>query len=864
MPATVGRAATQDFSTIMLKMLGLDRLASLVSRKVLYLWVRTKVFPQDLSALNLNPDQPVCYVLQTRQLSPLLVLENETQALKLPRALSRMKGGALKEDRSFFFLTRAEKPTLLQRNRFETSPRLKRLMEAVQATPGLDVQLVPVTILWGRSPDKENSLVKILFTDSWATPGMLKQLFTVMLHGRQTIVKFNDPVSLRALVDENLGEERTLRKLSRVLRVHFRRQREMSIGPDLSHRRTQVNSLLSSTSVERAIADDALAKSLPIDKVRENARRYALEIAADYSYPTIRAYEVFLTWLWTRLYDGVDIRRLDEVANIAPGHEIIYVPCHRSHIDYLLLSYVIFTHGMMVPHIAAGANLNLPVVGGILRRGGAFFLRRSFKGNNLYGAVFNEYMHMMISKGFPMEYFIEGGRSRTGRLLQPKGGMLAMTLQSYLRDHSRPIVFIPIYFGYERVMEGKTYVAELSGRPKEKESIFGLLKTVRAIERVFGKVHVNFGEPIYLEGVLDRLHQGWRDETLDPAVKAPWLSQAVDTLANQIVTRINSAAVANPIALLSLVLLSTPKQSMDEEKLVEQLDLYRLLMTAVPYSDRIGLSELNGRQLLEYGERMKVLQRMQHPLGNVVVTQPEQAMMLTYFRNNILHLYTIPALIACYLTHNAELTRQQLIELIGNVYPFLQSELFLHWQQNELARVISRYIDVYVAQGLLTERREVDLVYAPRRNSPEFVKLEVLAQAVQQNLERYYITIALLTQQGSGKITQNQLEELCSLFAQRLSLLHEFSAPEFFDQAIFRNFIQTLSKAGLLRNCDSGTLVFDVRLQTTADEALFVLPAEIRQTIHQMTRIDEGVMQAALQASAEKTAAKKLQEKKIA
>ncbi len=845
----------------MLKILGLDRLASLVSRKVLYLWVRTKVFPQDLAALNLKPDQPVCYVLQTRQLSSLLVLENETQTLKLPRPLNRMKSGWLKEDRSFFFLTRADKPSLLQPNRFETSPRLKRLISAVEADSTLDVQLVPVTILWGRSPDKENSLVKILFTDSWATPGMLKQWFTVMLHGRQTIVKFNDPVSLRALVDEKLGEERTLRKLSRVLRVHFRRQREMAIGPDLSHRRTQVNSLLSSTNVEQAIAAEAQAKALPVDKVRTDARRYALEIAADYSYPTIRAYEVFLTWLWTRLYDGVDVRRLDEVANIAPGHEIIYVPCHRSHIDYLLLSYVIFTHGMMVPHIAAGANLNLPVVGGILRRGGAFFLRRSFKGNNLYAAVFNEYMHMMISGGFPMEYFIEGGRSRTGRLLQPKGGMLAMTLQSYLRDHSRPIVFVPIYFGYERVMEGKTYVAELSGKPKEKESVFGLLKTLRDIERVFGKVHVNFGQPIYLEGLLDQVHQGWRNETVDPEVKTPWLTQTVDTLANQIVTRINSAAVANPIALLSLVLLSTPKQSMDEEKLVEQLDLYRLLMTEVPYSDRIGLSELNGRQVLDYGERMKVLQRMKHPLGNVVVTQPEQAMMLTYFRNNILHLYTIPALIACYLTHNAELTRQQLIELIGNVYPFLQSELFLHWQQSELAPVISRYIDVYVAQGLLTERREVDLVYAPRRNSPEFVKLEVLAQAVQQNLERYYITIALLTQQGSGRITRQQLEELCSLFAQRLSLLHEFSAPEFFDQAIFRNFIQTLSRSGLLRQGDGDTLVFDVRLQATADEALFVLPAEIRQTIHQMTRIDESALQAALLASAEKTA-KKLQEKK--
>ena len=117
-----------------------------------------------------------------------------------------------------------------------------------------------------------------------------------------------------SLVDENLGEERTLRKLARVLRVHFHRQREMAIGPDLSHRRTQVNSLLRAPSVAQAISDEALAKSVPQDKAYENARRYALEIAADYSYPIIRSLEVFLNWLWTRLYDGVDVQRLDEVA----------------------------------------------------------------------------------------------------------------------------------------------------------------------------------------------------------------------------------------------------------------------------------------------------------------------------------------------------------------------------------------------------------------------------------------------------------------------------------------------------------------------------------------------------------------------
>ena len=126
----------------------------------------------------------------------------------------------------------------------------------------------------------------------------------------------------------------------------------------------------------------------------------------------------------------------------------------------------------MVPHIAAGINLNMPVVGRLPAQGGAFFMRRSFKGNTLYTMVFMKYLGLMMARGHSIEYFIEGGRSRTGRLLQPKTGMLSMTLRSYLRDPRRPIVFLPVYFGYERLVEGKTYIGELSGQPKEKESVF--------------------------------------------------------------------------------------------------------------------------------------------------------------------------------------------------------------------------------------------------------------------------------------------------------------------------------------------------------------------------------------------------------
>ena len=201
---------------------GLSNLFLLLARKLLYVFVRTTILPEDLKALGIDSNKPVCYVLQTRFFSNLLVLEKETRKAGLPHALKPMTGAALlKEDRSKFFLTRGESPSILQRNRFVYSPRFIRLVEAVRNNPELDVQLVPVTILWGRSPDKEDSLFKLLFADSWATPGMLKQFITILLHGRQTFVKFSAPVSVREIVAENLSDEITLRKLARVLRVHF-------------------------------------------------------------------------------------------------------------------------------------------------------------------------------------------------------------------------------------------------------------------------------------------------------------------------------------------------------------------------------------------------------------------------------------------------------------------------------------------------------------------------------------------------------------------------------------------------------------------------------------------------------------------
>jgi glycerol-3-phosphate O-acyltransferase len=719
-------------------------------------------------------------------------------------------------------------------------------MDSVFEDSTLDVQLVPVTILWGRSPDKESSWLKVLFADSWATPSALKQFITILLHGRQTILRMNPPISLRQLCDDTQSSERSLRKVSRVLRVHFRRQRNAAIGPDMSHRRTMRSEIISSDVVQAAIAKEMQTRDVTLDVAEARARIYVNEIASDYSYPVVRFFELFLNWLWTRLYNGVTVNNFEVIEQHVTEYEIVYVPCHRSHIDYLLLSYAIFSRGYMAPHIAAGANLNMPVVGSLLRRAGAFFLRRTFKDNFLYGAVFNEYLHQILSRGYPMEYFVEGGRSRTGRLLPAKLGMINMTLRSYLRDHKRPLVFVPAYIGYEKLMEGGTYIGELQGRPKEKENLFSLLMSIRKLKRVFGRVHLSFGAPIYLNEHLDAHMPDWRIE--GPAVAdSDALASTSLALGMAISTGINASAVVNPINLISLVLLSTPKHAIDEDQLAEQVELYKSLLSAAPYSERVTLTELDGPAIVAYGEELKVLQRRKHPLGDLLYLHEEEAVLMTYFRNNTLHLFALQSLIAVLLLQRGDISDEELLRRVKSVYPFLKSELFLRWNNDELADVVTQYVDAMITLELVTRTRAGCLA-PPKVSSEHYARLHILSRGLRQTLVRYHMTVTVLNQRGTGKLTQQQLEELCHLLAQRLSFVREFSAPEFFDKGLFRGFLDTLKALGYIKVCSQGTLIFDNRLHGLAQEALEVLPSGIRQAILQVTLITDEEVNTALDA----------------
>ncbi|MCA1777815.1 MAG: glycerol-3-phosphate 1-O-acyltransferase PlsB [Xanthomonadaceae bacterium] len=819
--------------------------------RVLNLWVRATVLPEDLAEFRIDSGAPVLYVLDTYAFSSLLILEQICRVRGWPLPSQDFDHDQVALPRSFGANRRYRGLIIRQPQKRGYSRTLKLLVDAISDGRLKEVRIVPVTVLIGRAPDKEQSIAKILFSENWDLGGRVRRFLTTLINGRATFVQFGKPVALTEIVAHGAGEQReagetvedqrreerrpevALRRVGRLLRVHFKRVRTAAIGPDRSHRRTLVDRIAHSDSVRQSVAAKARRDGIEIYEAEAAARKYAREIAADYSYSFIRLAEIVFGWFWNRIYRGIEVFHFNRFRDAQQGHEVIYVPCHRSHIDYMLLSFILYRRGFVPPHIAAGINLNLPVVGRLLRYGGAFYLRRSFRAQPLYSAVFNEYVRTIISKGVALEYFVEGTRSRTGRMLPPRAGMLSITLRAFLRDRERPLLFQPVYIGYERLAEGSSYITELSGQQKKPESLADFRNVINIIRKNYGQVQVSFGEPIRLNCLLDEHAPGWAEQEFGPQSKPAWLPNVVGQLADRILVNINSAAHVNPINLLAATLLATRKQALDEADLEAMIGLYQSLIPMTAYSDRITITELAPGQIIEYGLELGVIERQQHALGDIIRVDQKNAVLLTYFRNNISHLLAMPAWIACSFLNNLRVRKTRVRRLTEAVYPFLKNELFLPWAPEEVPIIIQRCTDALVRLGLLGMSGEY-LQRAPG-GSDQTYYLRLLGNSMLQTFERYYITIAVLAKNGSGTLSRQQLEKMCIQSAQRISLLHEFDAPEFSDRTLFRQFIDSLQQIEILGRNDDGNLTFDRRLQTFARDAKLILDKEVRHSIIQIT-----------------------------
>jgi len=800
----------------------LYRLIQALLSRVVSLWVNPYVLPNDPDGL-IDSNQPILYILEVGGIADRTALKIACNKHNLPSPGNPLNFGTASAKRSVDVLKK-RRGALLRKQRMVRSQMLSMFVQAGVKADNAELQIVPVSIYWGRAPEKESSFLRLWFTENWQFASRTRKLFTTLLHGRHTLVSFSKPLSFATLKSSGEPADILERKLSRILRVHFRQRRIASLGPDQSHRRMLVGLVLSDASVRAAIQKEADGNT-SFKQAQKRAEKYAYEIAADVSYPTVRILHRLLTRLWTELYDGVKLTGVERLKAVADGNEIVYVPCHRSHIDYLLLSYILYQQGFSLPHIAAGINLNLPIVGGLLRRGGAFFLRRSFAGNPLYAAVFNGYFAEILQRGHTLEYFVEGGRSRTGRLLPAKGGMLAMTIHAFLRDTQTPVVFVPIYFGYERLLEGRAFTSELAGAGKEKESVFALIKSLRTLREDYGQVYVNIGEPIALNTLLDRKQANWRE--LEVTTSRPeWLKPIVNDLGDQIMRSINEAASVTPISLLATTLLATPRGCISRIELEQQINFYQILLESAYESTIVVVPKVNASELIDHGTRLGFIETQIDAIGPIIQLKPGQAAPLTYFRNNILHLLTLPALVAASMSNNRTRTSAQIHKSVTLTFPFLQDELFLTTELESSS--IDQTLEALHKAKLLY--RDGDNWSRASAGSSEDVTLTRLAEVVMPALERQYLCACVLIASKNDYVSQVELRELCSASAERLSKTHGRQTADLFDKHLHNTLIKNLTKHGYITSIDDKISAAS-SLMEMKTEARALLGEQVRHAI---------------------------------
>ena len=812
-------------------------------RWLLFLWVKVEVFPKDTLPFESDATQPVLYVLADRGLSDLLVLSHTADELDLASPLNKLPI-ELKNKCSSVYCVSSRNSLIdwLQRGDSQSS-LMQDLLDANESGKQLNLLVVPVSVYWGRPLAKQKHWLQALFADTWAVAGRTRKFFTILIHGRTTRLIFSQPLSFDEIAKQN---SHSAENIQAYLTTQLLQQREATFGPQVTSQKILTERVLDTKVVRQVIEEETKNGSTSDAKILAKAKGYCSEMFADCTQTSIEIMLRLLQMYWRRFYTGMNVYNIETVKQTALTHQIVYVPCHRSHVDYLLLSYVIYFENLAIPYIAAGDNLNVPIIGRILRGGGAFFIRRSFKNNQLYASVVRAYIQQLMAQGTPLEYFIEGGRSRTGRMLKPKLGMLDMSVEGYMKTQVRPLAFVPVYIGYEKLLEGKSYLGELYGEEKRSESLFGVLGAIFKLKGSFGEATASFGRPIVLDKLLDEKQPDWRQRISEIDQRPQWYRSTVATLGKRIMFGINRACVINPVNLIATILLATPRQSIDIQELIEQGEFFTRLIHASSDASDFKTPKPVDLAQIERMAQQNLVHIRQHPLGDIVFLKPKDSVLMGYYRNNSLHAVIIPAIVACCFINIRQIEESRLTRIVLLLYPFLQSELQLEWSEAELKEQLHQSISALVAEGVLIRDEDSNIgqskkaekqsglkntLKRPDRSDRRYINLNRLGMVVQPILERFYMTFMVLWRSAESPMKETELEQRCHLLAQKISMLHGINSPDFFDRLLFRDFIKSMIKLNYLEKNEQGALVFTENFELVNLDIRSLLSTDVRNSI---------------------------------
>ena len=553
---------------------------------------------------------------------------------------------------ALLFLTRAR--TLLNPQTAYSQPHIEALV-GLQRSSTRPILLVPETVLWTRrAVGLQRTVVDAIFGDRDA-PGWVRELAGFLWHYRHSRFHVGVPVDLQAVLEREEGHsDRVIAKKVRwAILHHLTREEQIRTGPMTRSAARTRQMVLKDSALRRFMSQQNDEGGETVHAQERRADHMLQAIAADMRYGWLRVLDALVDVIWHRIYDGivVDPEGLALVRRAARRGPVVLVPSHKSHVDYLVLSQVFFKDGMMPPHIAAGDNLNFWPMGYIFRRSGAFFIRRSFKGDKLYAQVFAAYVRRLLKEGHALEFFIEGGRSRTGKLLAPRMGMLSMCVDPVFEGAVADVQFIPVSISYEKLVEARSYARELQGGAKRKEDVTALLSSAQVLRSKYGRVYVDFAEPISLRVFAASRGVDVRAEGQAPGEPDPARRSLVTQLGHRIVYGINAATRITPTSVAALILLARTRRGLAQGELfdraarvVDALSAIGARVSPLLHGDRmqVALREALGRFAQD-----NLLLMTPAPDGETIYQVTDGGRRaLDYYKNNIIHLFVPQAIVA--------------------------------------------------------------------------------------------------------------------------------------------------------------------------------------------------------------------------
>ncbi|MFP4040681.1 MAG: 1-acyl-sn-glycerol-3-phosphate acyltransferase [Desulfosudaceae bacterium] len=674
----------------------------------------------------------------------------------------------------------------------KTTPaqELIRVQKAID-TP---VMIVPQSIFFSRRPGKTRpNLLDFLLGGLDEKPGKLRRLLLILTRSKNIFIEMSTPVDLKQFLNRpdirELRDDYQALALRRLMLSRINMLRQRVTGPVLKSREEIKESIMAGQRLQTFIDDFTKQENRPIREVNREAYDYLDEIAANYSMNWVMIYDFILTWMLNHIFDGmvVDQEGVAELKKATENAPLIFVPTHKSHLDYLVLSYVLYYQNIACPHIAAGKNLSFWPLGPIFRGGGAFFMRRSFKGQKLYSKVFLEYIYKILQEGFNIEFFLEGGRSRTGKTLTPKTGLLSILLEAYEAGACRDLIFVPVNIGYDRIIEEAAYVHETEGGEKTKENLPALLKARKSLKRRYGKVYVNFNKPFSVNEYLDKTRTSLEGKST--AERKRFINRLSRILMNQI----ENVTVVTPHGITAAAILNSPKKRFTSDYLMSIMDIYLVYLrsTNAKLADTITNDHDHAfAHVLEAFAQRKFIEHFQldseDKTNPLYMVNENKRPAMEYYKNTCISLFVPAAFTALAILEldSFQFAATDLNKQFEFLQHFFRHEFILESDKTP-ENFIKKSISPFIENDILVPHESVPGNY--NLTSEGLRNLKLFSSFLKSYFESYLIVLTFLKQEKHGGDDDKELLKKILQHGRRMYKHNEIELLESVSKITFKN-----------------------------------------------------------------------------